>query len=108
VQLITSGDIEAWKPIVDRVVDLMLRMQQQDAELAASVHFEADAQWREHNRRPSELDVLEGVKRWKARRRPPLQEEHLRKAVRHLNLLGWVNLEPSPELDPEDEELALA
>jgi len=108
VQLIRSEDIEAWKPTVDTVVDLMLRMQQQDAEIAGSVHFEAEAQWRERKRRPTELEVFEGVKRWKARRRPALQEDRLRNAVRHLNLLGWVDLEPSPELDPEDEELALA
>ena len=108
VQLIGPEDVEAWKPVVDSVVDLMLRMQQQDAEITWYVHFEAESQWHQRNRRPTELEVFEGVKRWKARRRPPLQEHRLRDAVRHLNLLRWVDLEPSPELDPEEEELALA
>jgi O-acetyl-ADP-ribose deacetylase (regulator of RNase III)/uncharacterized protein YwgA len=108
VQLIRSEDVEAWKPIVERVVDLMLRMQQQDAEIAGSVHFEAESQSHERKRRPTELEVFEGVKRWKARRRPPLPEDRLKGAVRHLNLLGWIDLEPSPELEPEEEELALA
>lgn len=107
VQLITPQDIQAWKPIVDKVVDLMLRMRTQDAEIAASVHFEAEMQLRAKRRRPSELEVLEGVRRWKVRRHPPLPEDGLRNAVRHLNMLTWVDLEPSAELDPI-EELALA
>jgi uncharacterized protein YwgA len=108
VHLVSTEEKDRWRPIVERVADLMLRMRTRDAEVAGSVHFEAEAQRAALARKPSEMEVVRAVLEWKQRRRPPLSEEEVRNAVRRLNVLGWVDLAPSHELDPVDEELAFA
>ena len=85
-------ELEQWDPIVDRITDLFLRMRTQEAEMAATVHFTAQALDREARDTVSEITVLEGVKSWKQRRHPPLKDEEIAQAIRDLNLLGWIEL----------------
>jgi hypothetical protein len=92
-----ESDIAAWEPIIERVVDLFVRIETRQAEVAATVHFAA------HRLVPNgamstELDVLDAVKEWKQRRNPPLREEDVAQAIRNLNMLDWLHVQPSPKL----------
>ena len=60
---------------------------------------------RESAAKPSELEVLEAVKRWKQKRRPPITEGEITLAIRELNGLGWLDLPPSPDLPIPQEAM---
>jgi len=97
-----------WSAELNRVTDLFLRMDTQESEVAATVHFAA-TRLVEGNH-PSEMDVLEAVQSWKQNR--SFDEEEVATTIRNLNMLGWIDAEFSPELlddklfgTGEDEEL---
>jgi O-acetyl-ADP-ribose deacetylase (regulator of RNase III) len=92
------AELTQWEPIINRITDLFLRMRTQEAEVAATVHFTAQALAHEATGPVSETAVLEGVKHWKQRRRPPLNDEEIAQAIRDLNLLGWIKAKPSFDL----------
>jgi uncharacterized protein YwgA/O-acetyl-ADP-ribose deacetylase (regulator of RNase III) len=96
------SELGQWNDIIERVADLFLRVKTHDAELAATVFFAARTLVKKKH--PSELDVLEEVKRWKHKRRPPLRDEEIAHTIRNLNLLHWVSLRPSRELPLREEE----
>ena len=89
--------LEQWNGTLDKIVDLFLRLNTREAEIAATVHFTANQLICERQR-ATEQDVLDEVRRWKQRRRPPLEDEEVAVAIRSLNAMKWINLEPSPEL----------
>lgn len=89
--------LEEWGPLLDRVEDLFLRMRTQDAEVAATVHFAAH-RLLDRPENATERDVLEAVRAWKQKRRPPLEESEIALAIRNLNLLGWIRVQPSQDL----------
>ncbi len=105
---LSRSDIAGWSDIVDRVADLFLRMRTHDAEIAATVHFAAKSLAERTHAKPDELAVVDEVMRWKQKRRPPLSRVEVATTTRQLNVLGWLDLTPSHELDPADEELAYA
>ncbi len=96
-----------WQSQITAVADLVVRMNTDDAELAATVHFAAKNLRGQEGRQPSELEVLRYVQNWKQRRRPPLKETDIALAIRRLNILGWLDVKPSPEL-PVPEEAMIA
>lgn len=100
-------DLAPWEPIINRIVDLFLRMRTPQAEIAATVHFTAQALHRESGNLVTEKAILEGVKDWKQRRQPPLQDEEIAQTIRNLNLLGWIHAQPSPDLPLAEEETLL-
>ncbi len=93
-----ENELERWKPIVDRLTDLFLRVRTQEAEVAATVYFAASTLKRKQTHEPSEMDVLEEVKRWKQMRRPPLDEQEVAKTIRSLAALRWLDVRPSKNL----------
>jgi hypothetical protein len=94
-----SAELKGWDEIINRVADLFLRFDVTQAEIAATVHFAATRLVRvPKGERPSELQVLNAVKAWKIRRKPPLSDEAVARMIRNLNLLGWVDLKASDEL----------
>lgn len=95
------ADLQEWEPIIERVVDLFLRIQTRQAEVAATVHFAAH-RLVPAGVKPTELDVLNAVKEWKQRRRPPLRDDDIAQAIRNLNLLDWLSVQPSPQLPITD------
>ncbi len=98
-----KDDISRWKPIIERVADLFLRMTTKDAELAATVHFTARNIDKTLGSKVSEMDVFTAAKDWKAKRRPPIEDEELAKTIRKLHLLKWLDLQPSTNLPvPKD------
>ncbi len=100
------SELTQWESIINQITDLFLRMRTQEAEVAATVHFTAETLGDEDAGTVSEVAVLEGVKHWKQRRRPPLSDEEIAQAIRDLNLLGWIKANPSSEL-PLAQESAL-
>jgi uncharacterized protein YwgA/O-acetyl-ADP-ribose deacetylase (regulator of RNase III) len=100
-------DLEQWETSINRIADLFLRMRTSEAEVAATVHYTAQKLHREAGTTVTELDVFEGVKQWKQRRRPPLLDDEIAQAIRDLNLLGWIHAQPSSDLPIPQEEKAL-
>ncbi len=102
-----GDDLARWRPAIERVADLLRRMRTtRQAEVAATVAYVAKELSRE-GKPPTEAEVLDEVMRWKARRKPPFNAGEVAEAVRNLALLGWIDVEASPELTP-DEEVAFA
>jgi uncharacterized protein YwgA len=98
--------LAGWSHEIDKVVDLFARMPTDHAEVAATVHFAATELRNRRDRPPTEQEVLDEVKQWKARRRPPMSETDIIAATEQLALLRWIEVLPSPELhDDADEDL---
>ena len=100
------AELTQWEFVISRITDLFLRMRTQEAEVAATVHFTAQRLNHEAGDTVSEMAVLEGVRDWKQKRRPPLRDEEIAQAIRDLNLLGWIKARPSSDL-PLAQEAAL-
>src|SRR6266498_3023039 len=100
--------IQPHEATIDRVLDLLVRLDSRRTEIAASVHFAAGVVATEVGRPPSEREVLERVQRWKQRRRPPLEEPEIVMAIRGLAALGWIDVTRSNDLPPYDEMVTVA
>lgn len=101
-----KDSLRAWAPVIEHVADLFLRFPKTaDAETAATVHFVAKELEAKDGVPPSESAVLGEVRAWKRDRLPEIE---VARAIRSLNLLGWVKLRFSPELLPEDDPAFLA
>lgn len=104
-------DLEAWKPIIDQVTDLLLRTSTNQSEIAATVHFTARALQDFNDKRPTEREVLDAVMRWKQKRNPPLEEGEVAIAIRNLAALRWIDVTSSSDMplqgDPVFEMMIL-
>ena len=98
-------ELASWEPTIERITDLFLRMRTQQAEVAATVHFAACELAQQAGDKPSEFEVLDAVRQWKQRRRPPLLDADVAQAIRGLNLLEWIEAKPSKGLLDEDAAL---
>ncbi|MGO9862088.1 MAG: macro domain-containing protein [Terriglobales bacterium] len=96
-----------WQSEIARVVDLIVRMNTDDAEIAATVHFAANRLREASRQQPTEVEILDYVMQWKLRRRPPLNEGDVALAIRRLNVLGWIDATPTVAL-PLPEEAMIA
>ena len=99
-----SRELERWNEAIDRVTDLMVRMNTRRAEIAATVMYTADVLQQRLQRRPTEAEVVDSVQLWKQRRKPPIEEPEIAEAVRSLGVLGWLALEPTADLLVEIDE----
>jgi uncharacterized protein YwgA/O-acetyl-ADP-ribose deacetylase (regulator of RNase III) len=96
-----------WQSQIAKVVDLVVRMNTDDAEIAATVHFAASRLREANANQPTEAEILDYVMQWKLRRRPPLSEGDVALAIRRLNVLGWIDALPSESLSlPEEVMIA--
>ena len=98
--------LEPWEVTLDKVADLFLRMNTNQAEIAATVLFATHAVEEIRKEKPSEKDVLHAVMQWKIRRRPPLDEQAVASSIRHLAMLGWLDVQGSLDLPLPEEEKA--
>jgi O-acetyl-ADP-ribose deacetylase (regulator of RNase III)/uncharacterized protein YwgA len=100
-----ADELARFEPTINALVDLFSRMTSRKAELAATVHYTAKQLWLANDRQPvAEVDVLERVRQWKARREPGFSDAEVALTIRNLGLLGWMSVRPSPEL-PVAEDL---
>lgn len=96
-----------WSRVLDKVADLFMRVDTDQAEVIATVLFAAHELADNREAPPSEMDVLKAVMQWKQRRRPPLDEITVASTIRNLGALRWLKVKASPELPlPEEEALA--
>ena len=99
-------DLEQWSSSIGRVADLLARLRTtRSVEVAATVHFSATALKSATATVPSERDVLADVLAWKHAMKPPLTADEVLLAMRSLAMLGWLDLEPSPELSADESAL---
>lgn len=85
--------LQQWEHVIERVVDLLLRLSTRDTEIAATVHFAWSTLTHESHKRVTEVEVLDEVKRWKQRRNPPFDNGAVIQTIRDLHLLGWLDVE---------------
>lgn len=91
---------QKWDKMIDKTVDLFLRLDTNKAEIVATVLYTE----RTMNKGDmSEQDVLKEVMKWKQQRRPPLNENEVAVVVRNLGTLKWFDLKPSADLPIEDD-----
>ncbi len=96
--------LQQWESILNRVADLFLRMDTQQAEVTATVLFTARALRAARDTQPTECEVLAEVMQWKQRRTPPLDEKTVATAIRDLGALGWLHARACDDLPVSSEE----
>ncbi len=96
--------LSRWERQIERVVDLMLRMQSRQAEIAATVHFAWSSLKKAGNEKPTVRELFDEVGRWKRGRRPAVTDQEIAESIANLSTLGWISIQPSSDLPlPEDE-----
>ena len=90
--------LRQWDELIDKTTDLFLRMDTDQAEITASVFF-AERELKS-NPEATERDIYETVLKWKARRRPPLDDLEVAETVRNLSILKWLSVNPRSDLLP--------
>ncbi len=100
------NDLEKWEAAIDKVADLFVRMNTDQAEVAATVLFAAQSTKKTNRRRPTEKEVLEEVMKWKQRRKPALSQAVVARTIRNLAALSWLDVEASIDLPLPEEEVA--
>lgn len=86
--------------LIDKTVDLFLRLNTNKAEIVATVLFIERTM---NKGSMSENDILQEVMKWKQKRRPPINKKEVAEAIRNLGVLKWFNLKPSPNLPIDDD-----
>jgi O-acetyl-ADP-ribose deacetylase (regulator of RNase III)/uncharacterized protein YwgA len=92
--------IQKWDPLIDKTVDLFLRLNTNQAEIVSTVLFTSRELKVKEN--ASEKDALQAVMQWKQKRRPPLNNEEVADVIRNLEVLQWFQLKYSQDLIKED------
>jgi len=98
-------DLKQWDQTIEKVKDLFMRMQTKQAEIVTSVLFAASDIAKLKKEKPTEIEVLEEIKKWKRRRRPLLNEDEVAVTIRNLAALKWLNVRPSEDLPLPKEEV---
>jgi O-acetyl-ADP-ribose deacetylase (regulator of RNase III)/uncharacterized protein YwgA len=100
-----ARQLDAWRDTLTKIVDLFMRMNTPQAEIAASVHFAAKQLRQRSEGETSEVDILHEVLEWKQRRRPPLNEKDVALMIRNLNMLSWIGATVSGNLPVTEEDV---
>ncbi len=96
-------DLVRYESQISRLVDLFARMRTRDAEIAATVHFVASELSADRGTKPSEGTIVNAVMRWKQLRKPAFDQSAVSEAVRSLNMLGWIQAQPTDDLSADPE-----
>ena len=99
-----AEQIKQWNTAIDKIADLFMRMNTEQAEVAATVHFAAQ-ELKKTGTTPSEKEVLGAVMKWKQKRRPPLDEKTVALTLRYLNMLSWIGATASADLPITEQEI---
>lgn len=100
-----ADQLTQWRDVLDKVADLFMRINTQQAEVAATVHFAAKELKQSNEAEPDESAILRFVMEWKQRRRPPLEEKEVALTIRNLNMLSWIGAHVSPDLPVTEEDV---
>lgn len=102
-----QGDIAAWNSLIERTVDLFLRLDSIGAEIVATSLFVA-RELTADGTQPTERMVFDRVMDWKKRRKPALDEGTVATTIRTLAERDWLAVQPSVDLPLPDPELMYA
>jgi uncharacterized protein YwgA len=100
--------LDQYTDVIEKTTDLFMRVDTTQAEIIATVLFVAFELKESKKPSVSEMDVLNEVKEWKQRRRPPLDEMSIASTIRNLGMLGWLDIQPDEKLPVCDEDTVLA
>ena len=100
-----ADQLDQWHEAIERIVDLFMRMNTQQAEVAATVHFAAKELKHGGEAEPEESAILRTVMDWKQRRRPPLGAKEVAPTIRNLNMLSWIGARVSQDLPVTEEDV---
>jgi O-acetyl-ADP-ribose deacetylase (regulator of RNase III)/uncharacterized protein YwgA len=100
-----AEQISQWHETLEKITDLFMRMNTQQAEVAATVHFAAGELKQAGQPEPAESDILHHVMQWKQNRRPPLKQKEVALTIRNLNMLSWIGAQVSEDLPVTEEEV---
>jgi O-acetyl-ADP-ribose deacetylase (regulator of RNase III)/uncharacterized protein YwgA len=95
-----QDDFNKWNDLLDKTVDLFLRLNTEKAEIVSTVLFTEKTM---NKGGMSEKDVLQAVMKWKQKRRPPIDEVEVAETIRNLGMLKWFHLTPSTDMPIQDE-----
>lgn len=98
-----ASQLQEWEPVIDRVANLLMRLDTRHAELVATVVYAAQRLIPRDHEAPSEMDVLKAVMDWKVKRN--FEVADVATAIRSLAVLGWIDVRPSAELPLPDDGL---
>jgi uncharacterized protein YwgA/O-acetyl-ADP-ribose deacetylase (regulator of RNase III) len=90
--------LKEWEPIIEKTADLFMRMDTNQAEIAATVLYAARSICNNRTRTLSEKDILACVMQWKQRRKPALDQGEVGLTIRNLAALNWLNVKASSDL----------
>jgi len=98
--------LDQWEDAINKVADLFLRVNTQQAELVATVLFATRELTSKEGPKVNELSILQSIMTWKRRRRPHFQEREVASTIRNLAALNWLDVSPSFEPPFVDELVA--
>ena len=93
-------DFGKWDDLIDKTMDLFLRLNTEKAEIVATVLFTERTM---NKGSMTEKDVLQAVMKWKQKHRPPISEVEVAETIRNLGMLKWFRLIPSVDMPIRDE-----
>jgi O-acetyl-ADP-ribose deacetylase (regulator of RNase III)/uncharacterized protein YwgA len=102
-----QDDLKKWEPVIEKTVDLFLRLDSTSAEIVATSLFAA-SEMAKSGATPTERMVFDAVMEWKQRRKPALDEGMVATTIRTLADRDWLAIQPSEDLPLPSEELLFA
>lgn len=102
-----QGTLRQWENVIERTVDLFLRLDTNSAEVVASALLAA-RELATDGKPPTERMVFDAVLDWKKRRKPAIDEEVLATTIRTLAEQDWIAVQPSADLPLPALELMYA
>src|SRR5664280_2860570 len=89
-----------WDHLIDKTVDLFLRLDTRKAEIVATVLFTEKTI---NKVDITEKYVFDEVMSWKQKRKPPLDPVEVAETVRNLGMLKWFTLKHSVDIPISEE-----
>lgn len=98
-----KDQLRQWVPMIEKVADLLLRFPTTaDLEIGATALFVAKKIAGERRDIPTEREIFDATMAWKAKRRPPVDADHVALTVRQLTVMGWIDARASDDLPVRD------
>lgn len=101
-----APQIAEWEGVIEKITDLFLRTNTNQAEVIATVLFAQKELAKSRTDKPTECDVYESVLQWKQKHRPPIEKDEVASTIRNLAALRWLDVKPSHDLPVPDEAWA--
>lgn len=102
-----QGFLTQWREVIERVSDLIARLDTRQAEIAATVHYTARDLRTRLTRAPFASEILTAVEQWKVRRKPPFTHDDINQAIVSLATRGWIDVVPDAPVEEFLDGLAL-